>query len=134
MRVSCSLHVYAMWYAGSKEIIELVNYSTRKFDIELPLGREILHLSHFCWELAAFFNKKGDSVRLELQDRKEPKMAILKWFHFYGCGSRTETLEVPEDAIWEIHGKCLEYLDEKCERLAEMCGWYKDHPKDAVER
>lgn len=28
-----------------------------------------------------------------------PKMALLKWFHFYGIGARTETLELPEDAI-----------------------------------
>lgn len=116
-----------MWYAGSKEIHNLVEYSTKKFGTELPLGKEILHLSSFCWELAAFFNKKGDSVKVELQ--KKPKMALLKWFHFYGIGARTETLELPEDAIWEIHGWCLKHLDNKCEALADMCGWYKEHPK-----
>lgn len=117
-----------MWYAGSEDIIKLVEYSTRKFGIELPLGKEILHLSSFCWELATFFNKKNDSVKVELQ--KEPKTALLKWFHFYGFGARTETLELPEDAVWEIHGKCLEFLNEKCERLAEMCDWYKEYPNE----
>jgi len=118
-----------MWYAGSQEVIELVKHSTRKFGVELPLGKEILHLSSFCWELAAFFNRDTDSVKVELLAR-EPKNAVLRWFHRTFDGSRTETLEFPEDAIWEIHEKCLEALDAKCEQLADMCGWYKEHPKE----
>ena len=120
-----------MWYAGSKEILDLVNFSTQKFGVELPLGKEILHLSSFCWELADFFNRDRDSVKVELQAR-EPKNAVLRWFHRTFDGSRTETLELPEDAIWEIHGNFLKSLDAKCEQLADMCGWYKAHPKEKV--
>lgn len=123
MRVSCSLHVYAMWYAGSKEIHELVDYSRGKFGTEIPLAEEVLSFSHFCWELAAFYNKRHDSVKLELQkEQPKTKTALLKWFHFYGTGARTETLEVPEDAIWAIQGELVELLNDKCESLAELCG------------
>ena len=73
-------------------------------------------------------DKEKDNVKVELQKR-QPKKAILKWFHLTFDSSRTETLEVPEDAIWAIHGQCLEILDGKCEELAELCGWYKKHPK-----
>ena len=118
-----------MWHAGSNEIHDLVNYSTRKFGVELPLGKEILHLNSFCWELSVLFNKGNDSVEVEICAR-EPKNAVLRWFHRTFSGSRTETLELPEDAIWEIHGNLLKILDAKCEQLAEMCGWYKEHPKE----
>ena len=118
-----------MWHADSKEIRKLLEFSANKFDTEIPLAKEIWHLSHFCWELSTFFNKYDDSVKLELQKRK-PQNAILKWFHCTMFGGRTETIEIPEDAIWEIHGWCLKHLDNKCEILAEMCGWYKNHPKE----
>lgn len=118
-----------MWNAGSGKILELCDYSKEKFDIELPLAKEVLKLNRFCWEVFEFFNKKHDSVVVELQ-KDEPKKALLKWFHFYGFGSRTETIEIPEDVVWVIHGKCLEILNDKCEGLAEMCGWYKEHPRD----
>ena len=117
-----------MWYAGDKMILELFNYSRQKLGVEIPLAKEVLHLSSFCWELSTFFNKERDNVKVELQ-KQQPKKAILKWFHLTFDSSRTETLEVPEDAIWAIRGQCLEILDEKCEELAELCGWYKKHPK-----
>ena len=118
-----------MWYAGDSKIQELAECSKKKFGIELPLVTDILHLSSFCWGLATFFDKKrGDSVQVELQS-KESKNALLRWIHPTFYGTRTETLELPEDAIWEIHGNLLESLNEKCEQLADMCGWYKDHPE-----
>lgn len=117
-----------MWSAGGSETRELFDYSRRKFGVELPLAREVLHISHFCWELQCFYNSNYDSLKLELQ-KEPPKKAILKWWHFYGTGARTDTLEVPEAIVWKIRGQCLEILQEKCEELAEMCGWYKDHPK-----
>lgn len=121
-----------MWYAGGSKIQELAECSKKKFGIELPLATEILHLSSFCWSLATFFDKKrGDSVQVELQS-KESKNALLRWFRRTFDGSITETLELPEDAIWEIHGNLLESLNKKCEQLADMCDWYKDHPE--VER
>lgn len=118
-----------MWNAGSDKIKELIDYSRKKFDIELPLAKEVLHMNHYCWSVACFFNGKHDRVSVELKKDK-PKKALLRWWHYFGTGSWTETLEIPEDVVWEIHYRCLEILNDKCEELAEMCGWYKEHPRE----
>jgi hypothetical protein len=120
-----------MWQAGDSEILDLFNYSRQKFGTELPLAREVLRLSSFCWELWVFFNGRYDTLKVELEKEKPQKKALLKWFHYYGTGARTETLEIPESVIDEVRKKGQEILKEKCEELAEMCGWYKEHPKRA---
>ena len=116
-----------MWYAGSDKVRELVEYSNDKFGIEIPLAKEVSHMSYFCWDLSTHFNRMHDWVSVELE---KPKKGLLKWCHFYGTGARTETLEIPESVVWEIQDKCVEILNDKCEELAEMCGWYKTHPKE----
>lgn len=65
-----------MWYVGSDKIKELIDYSRKKFGIELPLAKEVLHMNHYCWSIAQFFNGKHDSVKIDLQKEK-PKKALL---------------------------------------------------------
>ena len=100
------------------EVRDLVDFSDKKFETRLPCADEALKLNSFIWDMRVLFNKK-DTAKLVAP------MVETSWlFRVFHIGhSRPWEIEVPEDAIWAIVGQSRQMLDDKCNYLAELCGY-----------
>ena len=104
------------WY--DEEVQDLVKYSEQRFEATIPCASEILHLNHFLFEMRVLFTKR-DKAKLVV-----PMVEQSFLFRVFHIGqSRPWEIEVPEDAVWAFVPQVSKMLNDKCDYLAELCGY-----------
>lgn len=100
------------------EVRDLVDFSDKKFGTRLPCADEVLKLNGFIWDMRVLFDKK-DKAKLVAP------MVEQSWlFRVFHIGqSRPWEIEVPEAAVWAVVGQAVQMLDDRCNYLAELCGY-----------
>ena len=97
------------------EINTLLVHAKRVFNADIPLSKEIAHLKHFIWEINVFWGP-DDSARIE--KTITGTRTVFKWFHRGFVNS--QTIELPEDAVWCIMEEMRDRLNMKCDFLSDL--------------
>ena len=97
------------------DIRDLINYSVDKFETMIPCATQILELLTFILNVREWHNKEGKAKLLKQE--KEPFL-----FRVFSVPGKDE-IEVPSEVVWVIVNQLEETLDDKCDYLAELCGY-----------
>ena len=103
------------WY--DEEVHDLVNYSDSKFETRIPCADEVLKLNYFIWQMMLMYSKKDKATLIIPKDQP----VLFRVFHI--GQSKPFEIEVPEDAVWQVVHQTKRMLDDKCDYLAELCGY-----------
>lgn len=98
------------------DIEALLDYSKEKFQIKLPIAKEIEHLQDFLFELRTFFGLNHEKIQ---KTKTFPRLFRYGW-------EKVNTIELPEDAVRAISEILWDVLNEKCNHLSELCGFEKE--------
>lgn len=99
-----------------KEIKELRKHAYRVFGTEIPLSSEI--------EKIELFLEQKDFGFFDLPKITKTVQYSLRWFPNYW--THPMEIEIPNDVMEAIHKQCEVLLYERCNSLAELCGYKKE--------
>lgn len=95
-----------------EQIDALLRQAREKYQIDIPLAKEISHLQHFLWEMSTFANKK-DTFKFKIK-------VTFSWWHI--PREKSDDIEIPEEIAWKVYHEARALLDMKCNRLTDMLG------------
>jgi len=99
-----------------KDIKELRLYAYKVFGTELPLSAEI--------EKISLFLDQKDFGFVDIPKLKKTVTYSLRWFPNYW--THPMEIDIPEPVMEAIYKQCEGLLYERCNSLAELCGYKKD--------
>lgn len=112
----------ARW--SEEEISELIRYANDVLEVEIPLATDIRKTVEYLQACRLIGRSERDRMFLVADVKTEVRYKIRFMPSRYS--SDTEELPIPEDVLMCAYNGVRRILDNKCDYLAERCG-YKKH-------
>lgn len=112
---------------SEEEIFELIRFANSVFEVEIPLAAEIRKTIEYLQACRLIGRTDNNRMFLVAEVKTEVKYKIR--FMPSRFSSNTEELPIPEDVLMCAYNGVRKILDNKCDYLAERCG-YKRTMKD----
>ena len=116
----------ARW--SEEEIPELLSYAQSVLETEIPLAKEIRTTVNYLQACRLCRRGPKDAMFLVAEIRTEVKYKIRFLPSRYD--SRTEEIAIPEDVLMCAYNGVQRILDNKCDYLANICGYSKKQNKE----
>lgn len=111
----------ARW--SEEEIFELIRYANDTLEVEIPLAKDIRKTVEYLQ--ACRLTRRGERDRMFLVAEVKTEVRYKIRFLPSRYSSDTKKLPIPEDVLMCAYNGVRRILDNKCDYLAERCGYKK---------